>query len=35
MIDLKQYDDFTKLLLIRFCLMCEEAIEQSEIDSES
>lgn len=34
MIDLEQYNDFTKLLLIRFYLMCKEAIEQSEIDSE-
>lgn len=34
MIDLDMYSDLGKLLLIRFYLMCEEAIEQGEIDSE-
>ena len=33
-IDLENYTDFGKLKLIQFYLMCEEAIEQSEIDSE-
>lgn len=33
-IDLKNYTDLGKLKLIQFYLMCEEAIEQSEIDSE-
>ena len=33
-IDLENYTDLGKLKLIQFYLMCEEAIEQSEIDSE-
>ena len=33
-INFEQYSDLGKLLLLRFYLMCEEAIEQSEIDSE-
>lgn len=33
-IDFENYTDLQKLKLIQFYLMCEEAIEQSEIDSE-
>ena len=33
-IDFENYTDLGKLKLIQFYLMCEEAIEQSEIDSE-
>ena len=33
-IDFENYTDLKKLKLIQFYLMCEEAIEQSEIASE-
>lgn len=33
-IDFENYTDLKKLKLIQFYLMCKEAIEQSEIDSE-